>query len=61
MNAEQAELQRKNLETFRRTMLQRWRWTLQAKVYPCRNPQYFSIYKVRIDSYLDQHRKHRMP
>ncbi len=61
MNAEQAELQRKNLDNFRRTMLQRWRWTLQGRAYPCRNPQYFSIYKIRIDSYLDQHRKHRMP
>jgi len=61
MNAEQAELQRKNLDNFRQQMLRRWRGTLKAKVYPCRNPQYFSVYKVRIDSYLDQHRKHRMP
>ena len=50
MNAEQAELQRKNLDNFRQQMLQRWRWNLQAKVYPCRNPQYFSIYKVRIEN-----------
>ena len=31
-------------------MLQRWRWTLQGRAYPCRNPQYFSIYKVRIEN-----------
>jgi len=61
MNAEQAELQRKNLDNFRQQMLRRWRGTLQGRAYPCRNPQYFSIYKIRIDSYLDQHRKHRMP
>lgn len=50
MNAdyERAERVQQNLD--RRTMLQRWRWNLQAKVYPCRNPQYFSIYKVRIEN-----------
>jgi len=50
MNAEQAELQRKNLDNFRQQMLRRWRGTLQGRAYPCRNPQYFSIYKVRIEN-----------
>jgi hypothetical protein len=52
MNADydRAERAQQNLDTFRQQMLLRWRWNLQAKVYPCRNPQYFSIYKIRIEN-----------
>jgi hypothetical protein len=47
MNAERVQ---QNLDNFRQQMLQRWRGTLQGRAYPCRNPQYFSIYKVRIEN-----------
>ena len=52
MNAdsERAERVQQNLDNFRQQMLLRWRWNLKAKVYPCRNPQYFSIYKIRIEN-----------
>jgi hypothetical protein len=52
MNAdyERAERVQQNLDNFRQQMLLRWRGTLQGRAYPCRNPQYFSIYKVRIEN-----------
>jgi hypothetical protein len=52
MNADydRAERVQQNLDNFRQQMLRRWRWHLKAKAYPCRNPQYFSIYKVRIEN-----------